>query len=184
MDGQAVWPRTAIGGKPAVYVTRNGGKSWQRLARRPAGYAGMVHGAAPGHVRRCRTASRTLFRYDGRRGVEQQQRRRVLALHRSPSPRNLLRYVRFLMGCTVRIASPLRSYTQGADSVAAEGTTLCEVLADLDRRFPGIRFRMIDEQDGIRRHIRLFVNSSEARSLQESVQSRDTVHLICALSGG
>ena len=33
MDGQAVWPRTAIDGKPAVYVTRNGGRSWQRLNR-------------------------------------------------------------------------------------------------------------------------------------------------------
>jgi molybdopterin converting factor small subunit len=88
------------------------------------------------------------------------------------------------MSCTVRIASPLRSYTRGADSVPAEGSNLLEVLSDLDRRFPGIRFRMIDEQDGIRRHIRLFVNSQEARSLEAPVAPRDTVHLICALSGG
>lgn len=88
------------------------------------------------------------------------------------------------MACTVRIASPLRSYTAGAASVPADGETLREVLADLDRRFPGIRFRMIDEQDGIRRHIRLFVNSGEAKSLHEGVGPGDTVHLICALSGG
>ena len=88
------------------------------------------------------------------------------------------------MSCVVRIASPLRSYTQGASSVRAEGATLTDVLADLDRRFPGMRFRMIDEQDGIRRHIRLFVNSQEARSLDAKVAANDVVHLICALSGG
>ncbi len=88
------------------------------------------------------------------------------------------------MSCEVRIASPLRSYTLGAASVPAEGTTLAGVLADLDRRFPGIRFRMIDEHDDIRRHIRLFVNSGEAKSLRTPVAAGDTVHLICALSGG
>ena len=88
------------------------------------------------------------------------------------------------MSCVVRIASPLRSYTGGAASVTAAGATLREVLADLDRRFPGIRFRMIDEQDAIRRHIRLFVNTTEAKNLSQPVHSGDTVHLICALSGG
>ena len=88
------------------------------------------------------------------------------------------------MSCEVRIASPLRSYTHGASSVRADGATLTEVLSDLDRRFPGMRFRMIDEQDGIRRHIRLFVNSQEARSLDVKVAAGDIVHLICALSGG
>lgn len=88
------------------------------------------------------------------------------------------------MKCTVRIASPLRSYTNGASTVEASGATLFDVLADLDRRFPGIRFRMIDEQDRIRRHIRLFVNTREANALSEPVEPADTVHLICALSGG
>lgn len=86
--------------------------------------------------------------------------------------------------CTVRVASPLRSYTGGASTVDADGATLSDVLADLDRRFPGIRFRMIDEQDRIRRHIRLFVNTREANALSEPVAVSDTVHLICALSGG
>ncbi len=86
--------------------------------------------------------------------------------------------------CTVRIASPLRSYTAGATSVSAEGATLDELLASLDGRFPGIRFRMVDEQDRIRPHMRLFVNSSEARALSEPVRAGDTVHIICALSGG
>lgn len=85
---------------------------------------------------------------------------------------------------TVKVASPLRSYTHGAASVEAQGDTLTAVLADLDRRFPGMRFRMIDEQGRIRQHIRLFVNTQEARELTAPVQSGDVVHLICALSGG
>ena len=88
------------------------------------------------------------------------------------------------MSCTVRIASPLRSYTAGASSIPAQGATLQDVLAHLDQRFPGIRFRMIDEQDRIRPHMRLFVNTSEAKKLSDAVRAGDTVHVICALSGG
>jgi hypothetical protein len=72
----------------------------------------------------------------------------------------------------------------GASSVHAQGESLEEVLVDLDKRFPGIRFRMIDEQDRIRRHIRLFVNTREATLLSDAVRPGDEVHLICALSGG
>jgi sulfur-carrier protein len=89
-----------------------------------------------------------------------------------------------MVECTVRIASPLRSYTAGAATLAARGGTLAEVLAHLDERCPGIRFRMIDEQDRIRPHMRLFVNSSEARALSAAVRAGDTVHIVCALSGG
>ena len=88
------------------------------------------------------------------------------------------------MSCTVRIASPLHSYTAGASRVEGRGSTLAEVLGDLEQRFPGIRFRMIDEQDRIRPHMRLFINSSEARDLTAPVGSGDTVHVLCALSGG
>jgi sulfur-carrier protein len=85
---------------------------------------------------------------------------------------------------TVAIASPLRSYTNGAASVRASGATVAEVLADLDGRYPGMRFRMVDEQDRIRRHVRVFVNEREAPTLAEPVARGDQVHLICALSGG
>lgn len=88
------------------------------------------------------------------------------------------------MSCTVRVASPLRSYTRNVASVTTQGNNLREVLADLDRQFPGMRFRMIDEQDRIRQHIRLYVNTTMASDLSASVAPGDTVHLICALSGG
>ncbi|MBV8145794.1 MAG: MoaD/ThiS family protein [Gammaproteobacteria bacterium] len=88
------------------------------------------------------------------------------------------------MTCTVRIASPLRSYTEGAATLSVSGRTLAQVLDSLEARCPGIRFRMIDEQDRIRPHMRLFVNSSEAQQLTAAVADGDTVHVICALSGG
>jgi sulfur-carrier protein len=88
------------------------------------------------------------------------------------------------MTCKVRIASPLRSYTLGETMFSAQGATVHEVLADLERRFPGIRFRMIDEQDRVRRHIRLFVNTAEVKLLSDPVREGDELHLICALSGG
>jgi len=84
----------------------------------------------------------------------------------------------------VFIPTPLRSYTNDRSEVEAAGATLAEVLADLDRRYPGIRFRMVDEQDAIRRHIRMWVNKDEARTLDVAVGERDEVIIFQALSGG
>ena len=84
----------------------------------------------------------------------------------------------------VFIPTPLRSYTGGRSDVEAAGTTLAEVMADLDRRYPGIRFRMVDEQDAIRRHIRVWVNKDEAPRLDVPVKESDEVIIFQALSGG
>ena len=83
----------------------------------------------------------------------------------------------------VGIPSPLRSYTRAA-RVEAEGGTLRELLADLDRRHPGIRFRMIDEQDAIRPHVRIFVNRERALDLDRALEPGDEVQILQALSGG
>ena len=88
------------------------------------------------------------------------------------------------MACTVRIASPLRSYTAGAATVAADGATVADVLADLERRYAGMRFRIIDEQDRIRRHIRIFVNGEQASDLSQPLRATDEVVIVQALSGG
>ena len=85
---------------------------------------------------------------------------------------------------TVRVASPLRTYTAGAAQVSARGTSIADILGDLERSHPGMRFRMIDEQDRIRPHIRIFINQREVASLDETLAAQDEVHLICALSGG
>ena len=84
----------------------------------------------------------------------------------------------------VLIPDPLRSYTEERRSVEADGATLGEVVADLDRRYPGIRFRMIDEQDAIRRHIRIFVNGEQVRALDVPLGISDEVFIVQALSGG
>jgi len=84
----------------------------------------------------------------------------------------------------VYIPTPLRSYTGDRSEVEAAGATLAEVMADLDRRYPGIRFRMVDEQDAIRRHIRVWVNKDEARTLDVPVKDTDEVIIFQALSGG
>ena len=84
----------------------------------------------------------------------------------------------------VSIPTPLRSYTGEQREVEADGGTLGELLVDLDRRYPGIRFRMIDEQDAIRRHIRIWVNQDQAATLDTPLRSADEVIIFQALSGG
>ena len=84
----------------------------------------------------------------------------------------------------VMIPSPLRSYTGGRAEVETAGTTLAELLANLNAAFPGIRFRMIDEQDRIRQHIRIFINRELVRDLSTPVQPDDEVQILQALSGG
>ncbi len=85
---------------------------------------------------------------------------------------------------TVFVPGPLRSYTHNASEVQANGATLSELLNDLDRQFPGMRFRMIDEQNAIRPHIKLFVNAEQAKAIGKPLASGDQIHIICALSGG
>lgn len=84
----------------------------------------------------------------------------------------------------VLIPSPLRSYTADRNWVEAEGSTLGAVLADLERQFPGIRFRMIDEQDKMRRHIRFFVNGAQTFDLALPLREADELCIVQALSGG
>lgn len=85
---------------------------------------------------------------------------------------------------TVHIPSPLRSYTGRANTVEVEGVTVAKVLSALDRRYPGLRFRIITEQDTIREHIRIFVNEAQAQTLETPLRPGDQIHIICALSGG
>jgi molybdopterin synthase sulfur carrier subunit len=84
----------------------------------------------------------------------------------------------------VRIPTPLRSYTGQEPSVEARGGTIDEVLLDVDRRFPGLRFRVVDEQGRLRRHMRVFVNDSIVRDLDTVVKPDDEITLMQALSGG
>ncbi len=81
------------------------------------------------------------------------------------------------------IPSALLSYT-ASSTVEAAGGTVSEVLAALERQFPGIRFRMIDEQDAIRRHIRIFVNGRQVPDIAHALAPTDEIVIVQALSGG
>lgn len=83
----------------------------------------------------------------------------------------------------VHIPGALRSYTERSETEAS-GATLGTLLADLERQYPGIRFRMIDEQDRIRRHIRIFVNGDQVFALAHALEAGDEVVIVQALSGG
>lgn len=84
----------------------------------------------------------------------------------------------------VRIPTPLRSYTGEEAVVEAAGGTIAEVLDDLDAKFPGLRFRMIDEQDQLRQHMNIFVGRERTRDLTTSLEGVDEVVIMQALSGG
>jgi sulfur-carrier protein len=84
----------------------------------------------------------------------------------------------------VFVPSPLLSYTGGQKELEAEAASLAQLLASLDARHPGLRHRIVDEQDRIRRHIRLFVNSELARTLEHPLENDDEVMIVAALSGG
>lgn len=84
----------------------------------------------------------------------------------------------------VHIPSPLRSYTKNKSEVESNGSSVNELLTNLDKDYPGIRFRMIDEQDGIREHIKLYVNREQIKSIDVDLKGNEEIHIICALSGG
>jgi molybdopterin converting factor small subunit len=84
----------------------------------------------------------------------------------------------------VALPSPLLDYTRGVREVSAHGETLALLLHDLDCQFPGIRFRMIDEQERVRPHIKLFVDGELTRDLQVPLASDSEVIIVAALSGG
>ncbi len=84
----------------------------------------------------------------------------------------------------VIVPPPLHSYTGGASHVTADGATLAEMLSHMDRTYPGIRFRIVDEQDRIRPHIKFFVGGKPASVIAHPIGPGDDVQIICALSGG
>jgi len=83
----------------------------------------------------------------------------------------------------VLVPGALRSYT-GELHVQADGDTLAAMFADLDRRYPGLRFRVVDEQGAIRAHIKIFVDGVLARDLATAVRPDGELMIVGALTGG
>ncbi|MBU6245029.1 MAG: MoaD/ThiS family protein [Actinomycetales bacterium] len=91
------------------------------------------------------------------------------------------------MSATVRIPTILRTYTQGSTEVTVEAGTLQEAIADLDRQYPGIGARVLDEAGALRRFVNVYVNDDDVRfldGLQTSLADGAAISIIPAVAGG
>ena len=84
----------------------------------------------------------------------------------------------------VRIAALLHSYTGGLKVVEVEASTIGEAIAALDRSFPGIAFRIVDEQGQIRPHMNVFLGEENVRDIDASIGGTAEIYIVGALSGG
>ena len=87
----------------------------------------------------------------------------------------------------VRVPTPLRKFTGGAEAVQASGTSVALVVSDLDKQFPGIKDRICDEAGQVRRFVNIFVNGEDIRFLQQlatPVKAGDELSIVPAIAGG
>jgi molybdopterin synthase sulfur carrier subunit len=91
------------------------------------------------------------------------------------------------MPVQVRIPTPLRSITKGNAEVRAEGGTVAQVVEDLERQFPGLRERLVDEQGELRRFVNIYVNEEDIRFVEGKktvLKDGDTLSIVPAIAGG
>jgi sulfur-carrier protein len=87
---------------------------------------------------------------------------------------------------TVRIPTPLRTLTGGADEVAAEGATVRALVDDLEAKYPGMKDRLLDEK-GVRRFVNLYLGEEDIRfldGLDTAVKADDQLTVVPAIAGG
>jgi molybdopterin synthase sulfur carrier subunit len=90
------------------------------------------------------------------------------------------------METIVRIPTPLRTLTSGADEVNANGSTVGEVIEDLERKHPGIRDRLLDAK-GVRRFVNIYVGDEDVRfleGLKTALKPGDQISIVPAIAGG
>ncbi len=84
----------------------------------------------------------------------------------------------------VRLPSQLRDFADGAAVVEVEGGTIGAVLAELERRFPAVGRRVLDEQGRVRRHVHVYVGDERMRAADDPVSDGTEVTVLPAVSGG
>jgi MoaD family protein len=90
------------------------------------------------------------------------------------------------METIVRIPTPLRTLTGGAEEVSATGTTVGQVIEDLERRHPGMRERLLDDK-GVRRFVNIYVGEEDIRfldGLKTVLKAGDQISIVPAIAGG
>ena len=91
------------------------------------------------------------------------------------------------MAVTVRIPTPLRTLTRGSAEVQAKGDTVDDLVVDLERQFPGMKERLVDESGALRRFINIYVNEEDIRFMQgerTALKDGDQVSIVPAIAGG
>ncbi len=91
------------------------------------------------------------------------------------------------MPVTVKVPTPLRKFTAGAESVQGSGDTVGKLVEDLEQRHPGIRERLCDDQGKVRRFVNLYVNGDDIRFLQQldtALKDGDEISIVPAIAGG
>ena len=91
------------------------------------------------------------------------------------------------MSVHVRIPTPLRRFTGGAEEVSATGVTVAALVEDLERNHPGLKERICDEQGKVRRFVNIFVNGDDIRflnHLETAIKAGDEVSIVPAIAGG
>ncbi|MBI5561257.1 MAG: MoaD/ThiS family protein [Deltaproteobacteria bacterium] len=91
------------------------------------------------------------------------------------------------MAVKVRIPTPLRKLTNGADEVAAEGRNIAEVIGDLEKNFPGLKERICEPDGKLRRFVNLYLNDEDIRfkkNLDTELKDSDEISIIPAIAGG
>ncbi len=91
------------------------------------------------------------------------------------------------MAINVRIPTPLRKLTAELDTVQAEGGNIGEIIANLEKSYPGIQDRLLDESGTVRRFVNIFINDEDIRFLEEqatAVKEGDEVSIVPAIAGG
>ncbi len=91
------------------------------------------------------------------------------------------------MPVMVRIPTPLRRVTNGVAEVYVKGKDVAELIDDLERQFPGLRDRLVEESGEIRRFINVYVNQEDVRFLsgkETLLKEGDEVSIVPALAGG
>ena len=91
------------------------------------------------------------------------------------------------MPISVRIPTPLRKFTGGAESVTASGATVAAVVQDVEGRHPGLKERICDDAGKVRRFVNVYVNGEDIRflsSLDTPVKEGDEISIVPAIAGG
>ncbi|MBI4236069.1 MAG: MoaD/ThiS family protein [Chloroflexi bacterium] len=91
------------------------------------------------------------------------------------------------MSVVVKIPTPLRRHTGGADSINTDSKTLAQALAALNDQFPGIRERLLNDSGQLHRFVNVYVNGEDVRflkGLETALKEGDEVSIVPAVAGG